>query len=186
MINIQLSIVKKFQNPIYIGAFVFLILFTTNFQMSYSQGSNSTSYNPPTTVQINKILSNDYNIINDQTVFIRPFFETSYVITGSSLSLNNSQGIIVSTIIDDFSQSPTYGYILSGVWHNNTASSNNNTMAFMPNPFATPESINRHLNQTLSNAISNATDLSSFDVGIKCNFGNNMTNWSCNSYATPN
>lgn len=187
LVKLRMPDICELNRHLCISVSVLLFLFVTCFPLSYSQQSNLTSYGQHITVQINKILSNGYSIVDDQGVYIHPFFETSYVITGSNSSLNRSHDIIISTIIDDFSQSPTYGYILANAHLNNNSTSNNNdkNITFMPSPFATPESINQSLNHTISDAISNAIDLSYFNVGIKCDFGSNITNWSCASYSTP-
>ena len=135
-------------------------------------------------VQITKSSLNTYTIIND-TAFIKPFFDTTYIISGSSSSINNSQNIINSTIISDFILSPTAGYIIQP---SNTTSVNGNlstTLPSLPNPFADPETISKSIQQQLTSSINKAIEIDYNDIDIKCIFGENLQDWKCQVFSLP-
>ena len=63
-----------------------ILLLSLGTSPSYSQNFEE---NEMSTVHISKSSSNSYTIIND-TAFIKPFFDITYTISGSSSSINNS------------------------------------------------------------------------------------------------
>lgn len=148
---------------------------------SYSQnfGENQSSM-----VQITKSSLNTYTIVND-TAFIKPFFDTTYIISGSSSSINSSKDVINSTVINDFLLSPTAGYIMQS---NNTTSINGNlsaALSSLPNPFADIDTISKSIDQQLTDSINNAIEINYYDVDIKCLFGENIRDWKCQVFSLP-
>lgn len=135
-------------------------------------------------VQISKTSANSYRIVND-TAYIKPYFDISYIISGSSNLLNNSQNIINSTIINDFLISPTSGYIMQQNNSSNSTTNTTNTLPALPNPFVDQETISATIQQQLSEAISTAVDIDYFEVDIECTFGNKIKDWDCNVYSLP-
>lgn len=162
------------------GALVLLLVSmavpTTNAQNS---GENLQS-----SVQISKSSANSYQIVNE-TAYIKPFFDTSYIISGSSNLLNNSQNIINSTIINDFLSSPTAGYIIQQNNSSNSATNATNQLPALPNPFVDQETISATIQQQLSEAITSAIDIDYFEVDIECTFGNKIQDWNCDVYSLP-
>ena len=164
----------------FLGSIIIIFLLGVPLS-SYSQNLEN---NLQTSVQISKYSTNSYSIVNE-TAFIKPFFDISYIITGSSNSLNHSQEIINSTIVNDFNLSPTIGYILQ---QNNTSGESANvssTLSTLPNPFVDRQTISDKIQQQLSDAINSAINIDYFEVDIKCTFGNNIAEWECNVYSLP-
>lgn len=159
-----------------------MILLILNMPI-YSYSQNSPDH-LKTSVQISKYSTNSYSIVNE-TAFIKPYFDISYIITGSSIALNNSQDVINSTIINDFNLSPTIGYILQQNNTNNGASNISSVLSSLPNPFVDRKTVSDTIQQQLSDAINLAINIDYFEVDVKCIFGNNMEEWKCNVYSLP-
>ncbi|HSA75320.1 MAG TPA: hypothetical protein VLE21_03950 [Candidatus Nitrosocosmicus sp.] len=160
---------------------VLILLLTFGATPSYSQNFEE---DQSSMVQITKSTSNTYTLVND-TAFIKPFFDTTYIISGNSSSINNSQNIINSTIINDFMSSPTSGYIIQSI---NTTNMNGNlstALPSLPNPFADVDSISKSIQQQLNASINNAIELDYYDVDIKCIFGENIQDWKCQVFSLP-
>lgn len=135
-------------------------------------------------VQISKSSSNSYTIVND-TAFIKPFFDIIYTVSGSSSSINNSQSIINSTIINDFMLSPTAGYIVQPTNTTGAVGNSSNALPALPNPFVSIDTIKTSIQQQLNTSMSNAIDIDYYDVDIKCIFGENIQNWDCQVFSLP-
>jgi hypothetical protein len=131
------------------------------------------------TVHITKSSTNSYNIVDSQTGLVSAF-DTLYLITGSSDFLDSSKKMIISTIQDDFDNSPTIGYIrLDNVteeigWASLPAS--------IVNPFADQQMINSTIAQHITSAIDSAHSLNNAMVAIKCDFGMIIKEWQCNHH----
>lgn len=164
-----------------LGGMLILLLVSTSAPTSNAQNSGE---NPQSSLQISKLSTNSYQIVNE-TAYIKPFFDISYLISGSSNMLNNSQSIINSTIINDFLSSPTAGYIMQQ--NNSSNSTTNATDVFvnLPNPFVDQEKISNTIQQQLFEAIDSAIDIDYFEVDIKCTFGNKIQDWNCDVYSLP-
>ena len=131
------------------------------------------------TVQITKSSTSSYNIVDSQTGLVGAF-DTLYLITGSSDSLNSSKKIIISTIQDDFNNSPTVGYIrLDNVTEGIGEAS---LPASVVNPFADQRMINSTITQHITSAIDSAHSLNNAMVAIKCDFGMIIGEWQCNHH----
>ena len=160
-----------------------LVLLLISMSVPDLNGQNS-GENLQSSVQISKSSTNSYQIVNE-TAYIKPFFDTSYIISGSSNLLNNSQNIINSTIINDFLSSPTAGYIIQQNNSSNSTTNATNAMPALPNPFVDQETIRVTIQQQLSEAINSAIDIDYFEVDIECTFGNKIQDWNCNVYSLP-
>ena len=131
------------------------------------------------TVHITKSSTSSYNIVDSQTGLVGAF-DTLYLITGSSDSLDSSKKIIISTIQDDFNNSPTIGYIrLYNVTEEIVGAS---LPASVVNPFADPRMINSTVTQHITSAIDSAHSLNNAMVAIKCDFGMIIGEWQCNHH----
>jgi hypothetical protein len=131
------------------------------------------------TVHITKSSTSSYNIVDSQTELVGAF-DTLYLITGSSDSLDNSKKIIISTIQDDFDNSATIGYIrLDNVTEEIGGA---NLPASIVNPFADQQMINSTVAQHITSAIDSAHNLNNAMVAIKCDFGMIIKEWQCNHH----
>ena len=131
------------------------------------------------TVHITKSSTSSYNIVDSQTGLVGAF-DTLYLITGSSDSLNSSKKMIISTIQDDFNNSPTIGYIrLDNVTEGIGGAS---LPASVVNPFADQRMINSTITQHITSAIDSAHSLNNAMVAIKCDFGMIIGEWQCNHH----
>jgi hypothetical protein len=164
-----------------LGGALVLLLISMSVPSSNAQNSGE---NLQSSVQISKSSTNSYQIINE-TAYIKPFFDTSYIISGSSNLLNNSQNIINSTIINDFLSSPTAGYIMQQNNSSNPTTNATNVLPALPNPFVDQETIRATIQQQLTEAINSAIDIDYFEVDIECTFGNKIHDWNCDVYSLP-
>ncbi len=131
------------------------------------------------TVHITKSSTSYYNIVDSQTGLVGAF-DTLYLITGSSDSLDSSKKMIISTIQDDFDNSPTIGYIrLDNITEEIGGTS---LPASIANPFADQKMINSTIAQHITSAIDSAHSLNNAMVAIKCDFGMIIKEWQCNHH----
>jgi hypothetical protein len=131
------------------------------------------------TVHITKSSTSSYNVVDSQMGLVGAF-DTLYLITGSSDSLDSSKKIIISTIQDDFNNSPTVGYIrLDNVTEGIGGAS---LPASIVNPFADQRMINSTITQHITSAINSAHSLNNAMVAIKCDFGMIIGEWQCNHH----
>lgn len=131
------------------------------------------------TVHIIKSSTSSYNIVESQTGLVGAF-DTLYLITGSSDSLDSSKKIIISTIQNDFNNSPTIGYIrLDNVTEEIGGAS---LPASVVNPFADQRIINSTITKHITSAIDSAHSLNNAMVAIKCDFGMIIGEWQCNHH----
>ena len=128
------------------------------------------------TVHITKSSTNSYNIVDSQTGLVGAF-DTLYLITGSSDSLVSSKKMIISTVQDDFDNSPTIGYIRL-----DNITGGTNLPASIANPFADQQMINSTIAQHITSAIDSAHSLNNAMVAIKCDFGMIIKEWQCNHH----
>lgn len=102
-------------------------------------------------------------------------FDTTYRVAGERSAIRSAENLIITTITDDFSSSPTIGYVIAG---NTTTTS---AGATLPNPFATPEQITERITNELRRVISEAENntVEGQDVEIKCGFGMTLQDMQC-------
>jgi hypothetical protein len=102
-------------------------------------------------------------------------FDTTYRVAGERSAIRSAENLIITTITDDFSSSPTIGYVMVG--NTTTASAG----ATLPNPFATPEQITERITNELRRVISEAENntVEGQDVEIKCGFGMTLQDMQC-------
>jgi hypothetical protein len=96
------------------------------------------------------------------------------------VTLDSSRKIIISTIQDDFNNSPTIGYIrLDNVTEGIGGAS---LPASVVNPFADQRMINSTITQHITSAINSDHSLNNAMVAIKCDFGIIIGEWQCNHH----
>lgn len=127
------------------------------------------------TLHIIKDATNSYTI-SSGTSFVSAF-DTTYLIIGGVSSIEESKDLLISTIIEDFSDSPTIGYI------NNTSTSSASQTSLnqssLPNPFTTKDVIDEKIRNELTASIDDAAKSDSADGEIKCIFGSNLDDFKC-------
>jgi hypothetical protein len=108
-------------------------------------------------------------------------FDTTYRVAGERSAIRSAENLIIITITDDFSSSPTIGYVMVG--NATTASAG----ATLPNPFATPEQITERITNELRRVISEAENntVEGQDVEIKCGFGMTLQDMQCHYIPLP-
>lgn len=119
-------------------------------------------------------------IITDGASYVSGF-DTTYTIEGKKYDFDKARDLVVSSIAEDFANSPTIGYIK--VVESNSSSSNATGLA---NPFASKEQIHEKINSLLNGAIDsifNENDVT-FTIGsvtevIKCTFGDTLETFKC-------
>ena len=151
---------------------VFLItvdLLITGVQMSYAQNTTENEDSSKGQVVISKTASSNTIIANGSSSI--GGFGTTYTITGSSNDIENYKDLITSSILDDFTNSSTIGYVKLS---ESNSSSGNQQIA---NPFASNEQIEQKITELLNKVIQEASN--DGIVSIICNFGNNLNLFSC-------
>lgn len=145
---------------------------TSAFAQNLTQGEENSREQ---TLHIIKDATNSYTI-SSGTSFVSAF-DTTYSIIGGVSSIEESKDLLISTIIEDFSDSPTIGYI------NNTSTSSASQTSLnqssLPNPFATKDVIDEKIRNELTASIDDAAKSDSADGEIKCIFGSNLDDFKC-------
>lgn len=140
---------------------------TTNTGVATSTGGQQS------TIHITKDGTNSY-IISGGSSSVGSF-DTTYRVVGERSAIRSAENLTISTITDDFSSSPTIGYVMVG--NATTASAG----ATLPNPFATPEQIAERITNELRRVISEAENntVEGQDVEIQCDFGMALEDMQC-------
>jgi hypothetical protein len=145
-----------------------------------ASGSNLTAEEPEEdVVHIVRDSMASYNLVNNETEFIGAF-DTTYSISGDSMSLVNSHDYIISMVQNDFNRSPTIGYIK--VVNSSDSSAGripSSSSLTLPNPFADSALVNQTISQTISTAIESVEGLDVPMIEIKCDFDANIEDWKC-------
>ena len=146
--------------------------------------TDTTTTTPPATEQqqtihITKHGTNSYVISGGSSSV--GSFDTTYRVVGERGAIRASQDLIVSTITDDFSSSPTIGYVRAA---NMTTTTNGGTAAdaaTLPNPFASPEQITERITTELRRVITEVENNTpqGQDIEIKCDFGMTLDEMQC-------
>src|SRR5215213_6738848 len=131
------------------------------------------------TVHIIKDATNSYTLSGSSSSV--GSFDTTYRIAGERSAIRSAENLIITTITEDFSSSPTIGYVMAT---NMTTSS---AGATLPNPFATPEQITERITNELRRVISEAENntVEGQDVEVKCGFGMTLEDMQCHYIPLP-
>lgn len=98
-------------------------------------------------------------------------FSTTYTITGTANDIKNSKDLVTSSILDDFTNSSTIGYVKLS---DTNSDSDKQQIA---NPFASNEQIEQKITELLNKVTQEASN--DGIVSIICIFGNNLNLFSC-------
>jgi hypothetical protein len=93
------------------------------------------------------------------------------------LDIKNSKDLIVSSIIKDFANSSTIGYVKLS-----NSTSNSSGKAEIANPFASNEQIDQKVQELVDKSIEDATNAKTALIEIKCLFGNSLDLFSCSMF----
>jgi hypothetical protein len=140
---------------------------TGSVEQQQQQGGGS-----ETTLHITKDATNTYAIRS--TASFIDTFDTTYLIQGSVGSMNASKNLIISTIITDFDNSPTIGYIKTMTKQDSATSGTS-----IVNPFVNKETINEKIKNEIDTSIQNAVKSSIADGEVKCTFGMEVNDFKC-------
>lgn len=117
-------------------------------------------------------------IISNGTSFVGPF-STTYAISGNTIDIKDSKNVIQASIIDDFTNSSTIGYVKLSNSVSNTSSIQ------IANPFVSKERIEQQIQELLERAIPETTNTNDKLVSITCSFGNSIDAYSCSVIPIP-
>lgn len=116
-------------------------------------------------------------IVTDGTSYINGF-DTTYTIKGKQFDFDKARDLVVSGIANDFTKSPTSGYVKVQDTTSNATG--------IANPFATNEQINEKITSVLDGAIDGVFSGAglTFTIGpatyvIKCTFGDSLDDFEC-------
>jgi hypothetical protein len=125
------------------------------------------------TVHISKHGTNSYLLSGGSSSI--GSFDTTYRVVGERSAVRTSESLIISTITEDFRNSPTIGYVRAGT---TTGAAQDATL---PNPFATPEQITERITSDLRRVIGEAENNTPQGqlVEIKCDFGMSLEEMRC-------
>lgn len=119
-------------------------------------------------------------IVTDGATYVNGF-DTTYTLKGTKFDYDKARDLVVSSIVDDFTNSSTSGYVK--VKDTSPSSSNATGLA---NPFASNEQISEKIKSVLNSAIDSIFSDSglTFTIGpetyvIKCTFGDTLDSFEC-------
>jgi len=106
----------------------------------------------PSNVHITKELANSYTISSGSSEI--GTFDANYTIAGDMNTIKKEQKLIVSTITNDFNNSPVIGYVKMPA----ASSQQQQQQTTLPNPFADNATINHKIETEINSALSPAGD----------------------------
>ena len=131
------------------------------------------------TIHITKDGTNSY-IISGGSSSVGSF-DTTYRVVGERSTVRTSEDLIITTITDDFTSSPTIGYVMAANMTTTGGATTNATTATLPNPFASSEQITERITSELRRVITEAENSTTEgqDVEIKCDFRMSLEDMRC-------
>jgi hypothetical protein len=163
-----------------ITAFPSVTVLATPLTPQEQVGNNTTTSTTTSTagqqppIYITKHGTNSYAISGEMSSV--GSFHTTYTVVGERSAIRSAENLIISTVVSDYSISPTIGYVTVG--NTTTAAAN----ATLPNPFASPQEIAEKITTELRRVVSEAENntLQGQYVEIKCIFGTTLEDMRCN------
>ena len=132
------------------------------------------------TINVAKTTEGDFTVTNGAS-YVGSSFETTYSMRGTTTDFVEARDELTSSILDDFSKSPTIGYIKI----NSTDTRTNTNVTGFANPFASKEQIDGKVKSVLSYALDKIERPVGIapDVGdsreLRCEFGNVLDEFWC-------
>jgi hypothetical protein len=119
-------------------------------------------------------------VVTDGATYVNGF-DTTYTLKGTQFDYDKARDLVVSGIVDDFTNSSTSGYVMV----KDTSSSSSNATG-LANPFASKEQVSEKIKSVLNSAIDSVFSNSgfTFTIGsvthvIKCTFGDSLDDFEC-------
>jgi hypothetical protein len=161
--------VNNYQVQFLVVILITVDLLISGVQMSYAQNTTKNENSSTGQVLVSKTASTNTIIYNGSSSV--GGFNTTYTITGSLNDIKNSRDLITSSILDDFTNSSTIGYVKLS---DSITDTGNQQIA---NPFASNEQVEEKITELLNKV----TQDSSNDgiVSIACSFGNSLDLFAC-------
>ena len=100
------------------------------------------------TIKVAKTTEGDFTVI-DGASYVGTYFDTTYTMTGTATDFIKAKDVLMPSLLDDFSKSPTIGYVQM----NSTVTQTNDNMTGLANPFATKEQIDEKVKSVFSYAL---------------------------------
>ena len=148
----------------------------TNGPISEIFAQGTTSSSSTSNVLVTKDLTNSYTISSGSSQI--GLFNAKYTILGNIDNLKKEQKLIISTVTSDFNSSPVAGYVKASSGGSGQQQQN----PTLANPFADKSTINQKITTEINNAISSASSANTAKASIQCDFGTNISQWSCKSH----
>ena len=166
-----------------ISIFIAIVLAVSTSMISLSilnaNAQTETTQNSEYSIAISRDATSGL-IVTDGASYVNGF-DTTYTIKGTKFDYDKGRDLVLSSIIDDFTNSSTSGYVK--MKENSSPDSNATELA---NPFASKEQINEKIKSVLDSAIDGIFSTSglTFTIGpethvIKCTFGDNLNSFEC-------
>ena len=160
---------NNFQGHILVVFLITINLLISSVEISYAQNSTENKPSVQDQVLISKTASGNTIISNGSSSV--GGFGTTYTINGPANDIKKSKDLIRSSILDDFTNSSTIGYVKFADSKSNSANQQ------IANPFASNEQIEQKITELLNKVIQEQSN--DGIVSITCNFGNNLDLFSC-------
>lgn len=165
-----------------ISIFIAIVLTVSSSMVSFSilnVNAQTENTNSEYSLSISKDTTSGL-IVTDGATYVNGF-DTTYTLKGTKFDYDKARDLVVSSIVDDFTNSSTSGYVK--VKDTNPSSSNATGLA---NPFASNEQISEKIKSVLNSAIDSIFSDSglTFTIGpetyvIKCTFGDTLDSFEC-------
>ena len=152
-----------------------LLIFCPTFAQNSSLIGSTGTVKDQDHIELSKVARSTITISNEST-FVGGF-NTTYSIIGPPLDIKNSKDLIVSSIIKDFANSSTIGYVKLS-----NTTSNSSGKAEIANPFASNEQIDQKVQELIVKSIEDATNAKTALIEIKCLFGDSLDFFSCSMF----
>ena len=168
---------NQFKIALLVG--VVAVLCGSMFSLTSSTANAQSSYS----LKVAKNAQDDFTVTNGAS-FTGSSFDTTYIITGTQADFIKGRDTLISSVTEDFSKSPTIGYVkMENTF--NAANQSGTNMTGLANPFVSQDQINQKIKSALTYALDKIEHPIGItpDVGdsreIKCKFGNVLNDFWC-------
>lgn len=168
---------NQFKITLLVG--VVAVLCGSIFSLASSTANAQSSYS----LKVAKNAQDDFTVTNGAS-FTGSSFDTTYIITGTQADFIKGRDTLISSVTEDFSKSPTIGYVkMENTF--NAANQSGTNMTGLANPFVSQEQINEKIKSVLNYAIDKIEKPEGIQIRIgdsheiKCQFGNILNDYWC-------
>jgi hypothetical protein len=177
--SLQSKVMKISSITAILTSLLLAVLLEASLSISSVIAQNTTESEEDTrnqTLHIIKDATNSYTVSSGSS-FIGAF-DTTYSIIGNVSSMEAAKDLIISTIIEDFGNSPTIGYV-NNTGTSPSASHTNLIRPLLPNPFATKNAIDEKIRSEITTSIGDVAKSGPVEGEIKCIFGTSLDDFNC-------